>query len=98
MNQKTKLTILTGVNFAVNAALSMGAQAGTMHHHPINKTDNATGSNNRVLQADTNEFEASFLEVSKSCKVSNPAFDAVSVGLENISPDVISIHAEIETA
>ena len=88
---KNKQSVLTGL-LAVNAALSLGAYADAVQP--------AAGEqkNTQVIQSVGSEFEISFLNVTASCKVSHAAFDVVSVGLENISHDIIAIHAEGEIA
>lgn len=99
MNQKAKLSILTGLSLAVNTALSVGAHAGmTTDSATPYGTEPSSSRHNDVMQVNTNEFESSFLKVSASCKSSHSAFDAVSVGLENVPAAVRLIHAEIETA
>lgn len=99
MTHKGKIAVITSVNLATNAALSMAMAHSTQaigQSSYDNKSEHPRSSS--VMQVNTNEFEASFLKVSASCKVSHAAFDAVSVGVENISPEVLSIHAEIERA
>ncbi len=99
MNQKAKLSVLTGLNLAVNAALSVGAHAGVATDQATSYgTEPSSFRHSDVMQVNTNEFETSFLKVSASCKSSHAAFDAVSVGLENVPVEVRLIHAEIETA
>lgn len=98
MNQKAKATILTSLNLAVQTAMGMSATTSIAHTQAAAQEQLPLAQQNKVIQANTNEFEASFLKVSNSCKVSHAAFDAVYVGLENISQEVIGVHAEIEMA
>lgn len=48
-----------------------------------------------VLPATSAEFEASFLKIPRTCKVSHAAFDAIAVGNETISEEIAAIHSLI---
>lgn len=95
---KTKTTALTGLNLALAATLSTGAAAAANNQATSPDAESNAARASAVLHADTREFEASFLRVSASCKVSHAAFEAVRVGLENVSSETVRIHAEIEQA
>jgi hypothetical protein len=90
-----KATALTSVSLAVQALLAMTAQASVGETY---STESAAKPHSDVLSVGTSELEASFIKVSKNCKVSHGAFEAVRVGIETIAPEVRAIHAEIEAA
>ena len=99
MNQKTKIAVLAGINLGVNTVLALGVQAGSaMDQLKSQGIEPSSSRHSEVLQANTNEFEVSFLQVSASCKSSHSAFEPVSVAIENVPLEVRHIHAEIESA
>lgn len=94
MTQQAKIAMLTGLNivFGGVAASSVTAyvDATLNQQEPTRAMD--------VLQSNAREFEASFLKVSASCKVSHAAFDEIAVAIQEIPAEVRAIHAEVENA
>lgn len=93
INQKIKFALFATVNLIMNSVVSAGTNAA-----PAVSSEAISEPAQGAQQISTSEFEASFLSVSASCKVSHAAFDAVSVGLEDISIEIRNIHAEVENA
>lgn len=92
MNQKAKMAVLTGLNLVIGVTGVASFETGAYAEANLNR------QSSDVLQSDTREFEASFLNVPAKCKVSHAAFDAVEVAIRQVPADIRAIHAEVERA
>lgn len=97
MTKNAKIAAMTGFNLAIGSA-AIASNPGILAESSQPKIDPNNAPFAKVLQSDSREFEASFLNVSATCKGSHAAFDAVAVAIQEIPAEVRSIHADLERA
>ncbi len=93
MSRHCKAAVFTSISLGVQTVLAMTAFAA-----PTSPQAPAASGDHVATTLGANELEASFIKVSAKCKTSHAAFEAVRVAIKDISADVRSIHAQIETA
>ena len=99
MNTSTKTTnalLFSALNLIANSVLATGAHPNGPAITP--DTDSKTQGNSAVNTVNSNQLEASFLKVYAGCKTDHASFEPVRIGVENVSDQVMGIHAQVEQA